>query len=154
MKLEVLRFSDNGDSTNGLLFDVSDGKRKFLCYTLEDERREEKVPGETCIPEGNYSVGFRRVGGFDAKYSERFSDIHIGMLEILDVPGFKHILIHCGNTDEDTAGCLLVGDTQSNNKKVKNGFIGESTQAYKRIYAQIALALKQGEEVTIDYKFL
>ena len=36
MKLEVLRFSSQVDSTSGILFDVSDNKRKFLCYTLED----------------------------------------------------------------------------------------------------------------------
>ena len=154
MELEVIRFNDNGDSTNGLLFDISNGERKFLCYTLEDERREKKVYGETCIPEGKYNIGFRRVGGYDARYAKRFSDIHIGMLEVLDVPNFKYILIHCGNTDEDTAGCLLLGDTQSSNKKLRNGFIGKSTQAYKRVYTRIALALQSGEDVTIEYKLL
>lgn len=42
MKLQVLRFNSQSDSTNGLLFDVTNGI-KFLCYTLEDERREEKL---------------------------------------------------------------------------------------------------------------
>ena len=39
MKLEVLRFSSQKDSTNGILFDVTEG-REFLCYTLEDEYRD------------------------------------------------------------------------------------------------------------------
>ena len=86
------------------------------------------------------------------KYSKRFSDIHIGMLHVLDVPGFEYILIHCGNTDEHTAGCLLVGDSQENNQITKDGFIGKSTQAYKRIYPRIAEAIDCGEEVTITYK--
>ena len=154
MKLEVIRFNDNGDSTNGLLFDISNGERKFLCYTLEDEGRQTKVYGETRIPEGEYCIGWRTVGGFNARYSERFSDIHVGMLEVMDVPGFTHILIHCGNDDEDTAGCLLVGDTQSNNNTVKNGFIGKSVAAYKKLYTNIALALESGEDVTIEYKVL
>ena len=47
----------------------------------------------------------------------------MGMLHVLDVPNFKYILIHCGNTDEDTAGCLLLGDTQENNLVKKDGFI-------------------------------
>ena len=94
------------------------------------------------------------MGGYDARYAKRFPDIHIGMLEVLDVPDFKYILIHCGNTDEDTAGCLLLGDTQSSNKRLKNGFIGKSTQAYKRVYTQIALALQSGEDVTLEYKLL
>ena len=36
MKLEVLRISSEGTSTNGILFDVTNNKRKFLSYTLED----------------------------------------------------------------------------------------------------------------------
>ena len=76
----------------------------------------------------------------------------MGMLEVCDVPNFKYILIHCGNTDEDTAGCLLVGDTQENNNIKKNGFIGRSTAAYTRIYPDIADALRKGEDVTIEYR--
>ena len=151
MKLEVIRFNKGEDSTNGILFDITD-ERKFLCYTLEDESREEKVYGETCIPEGEYRINFRREGGYHAKYSKRFADIHMGMLEVCDVPNFKYILLHCGNTDEDTAGCLLLGDTQENNNIKKNGFIGRSTQAYTRVYPKIAKALKEEEEVTIIYR--
>ena len=151
MKLEVIRFNKGEDSTNGILFDITD-ERKFLCYTLEDEYRKEKVYGETCIPEGEYQINFRTEGGYHAKYSKRFADIHMGMLEVCDVPNFKYILIHCGNTDEDTAGCLLVGDTQENNNVKKNGFIGKSTKAYMRIYPPIAKALEDGEEVTINYR--
>ena len=151
MKLEVIRFNKGEDSTNGILFDTTN-ERKFLCYTLEDESRKQKVYGETCIPEGKYRINFRAEGGYHAKYSKRFADIHMGMLEVCDVPNFKYILIHCGNTDEDTAGCLLVGDTQENNNIKKNGFIGRSTAAYTRIYPDIADALSKGEEVTIEYR--
>ena len=150
MKLEVIRFNKGKDSTNGILFDITN-ERKFLCYTLEDESRTEKVAGETCIPEGEYRLGFRTVGGFDARYADRFADIHMGMLQVLDVPNFKYILIHCGNTDEDTAGCLLLGDSQENNNIKENGFIGKSTHAYYRVYQEIAEALEK-EEVTIVYR--
>ena len=151
MKLEVLRFSNGTDSTNGILFEVED-KRKFLAYTLEDEYRDEKKYGETRIPEGTYELALRKVGGYNEKYKKRFSDIHIGMLHVTNVPNFEYILIHCGNTDEHTAGCLLVGDSQENNQITKDGFIGKSTQAYKRIYPAIAEAIDCGEEVTITYK--
>tara|TARA_X000001382_G_scaffold43929_1_gene29659 strand:+ start:326 stop:802 length:477 start_codon:yes stop_codon:yes gene_type:complete len=150
MKLEVLRFSSGKDSTSGLLFDVSND-RQFLAYTLEDEYRDNKVYSETRIPAGTYKIRLRTEGGFHAKYSKRFQDIHKGMLHIVDVPGFDYILIHCGNTDEHTAGCLLVGDTQNNNMVEEDGFIGRSTAAYKRIYPSIAEALEQGKEVTIEY---
>lgn len=152
MKLEVIRFNKGVDSTNGILFDISDGARKFLCYTLEDEGRDKKVQGETCIPEGEYRLGIRNVGGFHKKYSKRFADIHMGMLEICDVPNFSYVLIHCGNTDEHTAGCLLVGDTQENNNIKKDGFIGKSTAAYMRIYPDIVKAVAKDEESTIIYR--
>ena len=163
MDLEVIRFSSGTDSTNGILLETIqqgneiDGifkQKKFLAYTLEDEYRNEKVFGETRIPNGTFRVGLRKVGGYHAKYSKRFPHIHIGMLHVLDVPGFEYILIHCGNTDEHTAGCLLVGDSQENNQITKDGFIGKSTQAYKRIYPRIGEAIECGEEVTITYRSL
>lgn len=151
MKLQVLRISSQADSTSGLLFEVTDIGKRFLCYTLEDEHRALKVRGETRIPAGTYQIGLRREGGFHGRYTKRFPGLHKGMLHILDVPNFEYVLIHTGNTDEHTAGCLLVGDSQENNVVIKDGFVGKSTQAYKRIYPKIAKALEMGEEVVIEY---
>ena len=150
MKLKVIRFSSQKDSTSGLLFDVT-GETKFLCYTLEDERREEKVMAETRIPAGVYSILLRKEGGFHGRYTKKYGAMHKGMLHVQDVPNFKWILIHTGNTDEHTAGCLILGDSQENNVLMKDGFIGKSVQAYKRVYPPIAEALENGEEVTIEY---
>ena len=151
MKLEVLRFSSQKDSTSGLLFEVTDVKRHFLCYTLEDERRALKVRGETRVPAGTYKIELRNEGGFHEKYTKKYPGIHRGMLHIVDVPNFEYILIHTGNTDEHTAGCLIVGDAQENNLLLPDGFVGKSVNAYKRIYPSIAKAIGQGEEVTITY---
>ena len=151
MQLEVLRFSSQEDSTSGLLFEVTDIKRHFLCYTLEDERRALKVKGETRVPAGTYKIKLRKEGGFHAKYTKKYGGFHRGMLHICDVPNFEYILIHTGNTDEHTAGCLLVGDSQENNVIIKDGFIGKSGNAYKRIYPAIAKAIELNEEVTITY---
>ena len=73
------------------------------------------------------------------------------MLHITDVPNFEFILIHTGNTDEHTDGCLIVGDSQENNSVATDGFVGKSRIAYKRIYPRIAKALENNEEVTIRY---
>ena len=151
MKLEVLRFSSQVDSTSGLLFEVTDIKKHFLCYTLEDERRALKVRGETRVPAGTYKIDLRTEGGFHSRYDRKYPGVHIGMLHVLDVPNFEYILIHTGNTDEHTAGCLIVGDAQENNKILADGFVGKSVNAYKRIYPSIAKAIQQGEEVTITY---
>jgi len=123
----------------------------FLCYSLEDEHRDDKVMGRTRIPSGTYDLGLRIEGGLHKKYSSRFADIHKGMLHIKNVPNFEYICVHCGNDSEDTEGCLLVGDTQSNNKVDSLGFVGKSVQAYKRIYPKIAQAILGGEKVTIEF---
>jgi hypothetical protein len=150
MKLEVLRFSSQNDSTLSMLFDVTDNCRKFLCFSLEDEYREVKVMGETRIPKGVYNLGLRKEGGFYTRYNEKFGAMNIGMIQVQDVPGFEYILWHIGNTDEDTAGCLLLGDTSQQNI-TKGGFIGSSTDAYKRVYPPIAAAIESGEEVKVEY---
>ena len=151
MKLKVLRFSSQEDSTSGLLF--LEGKKglEFLCYTLEDERRVLKVKGETRVPSGTYKIELRTEGGFHEKYKKKYGGFHKGMLHVTNVPNFEYILIHTGNTDEHTAGCLLVGDSQENNIIIKDGFIGKSVNAYKRIYPNISRAIERNEEVTIEY---
>ena len=150
IKLEVLRVSSESDSSSGLVFDITNG-RKFLCYSLEDEYRNDKIMHETRVPAGTYQIKLRKEGGFNARYTKKYGNFHKGMLHVQDVPGFEYILIHTGNTDEHTSGCLIVGDSQENNQLIKNGFIGKSVQAYKRIYTPIAEALEKGEEVTITY---
>jgi len=107
MKLEVIRFSSQSDSTLGLLFDVTDG-RKFLCFTIEDEARETKVKGETRIPAGTYKLKLRKEGGYHNRYVSKFGAMHKGMIHVQDVPGFTYILWHTGNTDDHTDGCLLL----------------------------------------------
>ena len=147
MKLTVVRTQFGTDATNGLLF--IDGI--FECYTLEDQYQAVKVMHETCIPEGTYDINFRKTGGFHAKYSERYKNAHYGMLHIQDVPNFTYILIHTGNTDEHTSGCLIVGETQQDLEVSKDGFIGSSTVAYKKMYAKVAGQLLQGKPVSIEY---
>jgi len=149
MKLQLLRINSQADYTSGILFQVcDDGSKEFLCYTLEDEYRANKVKHETRIPAGTYEMALRKVGGFHQRYEKRFNDIHKGMLELIGVPNFQYILIHCGNTDEHTSGCILVGQTQEYGKK--DGWIGRSTQAYFDVYPMIAQALEDGEDVQIE----
>ena len=148
--IEVLRYSSGVDSTLGILSENGPEGREFLAYTLEDEFREEKVSAETRIPEGTYDVKLRTTGGFHSRYAAKFGDWHKGMLHVQDVPGFEYILIHTGNTDEHTMGCLLVADSSTQNI-TKDGFIGASVSAYKRIYPSLAQWLLDGNILTITY---
>ena len=150
MKLELYRFSSQNESTLGILYLVNDGtnQKDFLCFTLEDEKRSVKVYGETRIPKGTYQIEYRKEGGYHNKYTKRFPSIHRGMLEVRDVPNFTHILLHCGNTDNDTDGCLLVGNVISQNI-TKDGFLGQSTDCYKRIYPILADILDKQKQLSI-----
>ena len=147
MKLQVVRTQFGTDATNGLLF--VDGL--FECYTLEDQYQAVKVMHETCIPEGTYDIKFRTVGGFHEKYKKRYGNDHYGMLHLQDVPNFTYILIHAGNTDEHTSGCLIVGETQQDLDLSDDGFIGHSGVAYKKLYKKVAKELLLGKSVTIEY---
>jgi len=144
MEIDIIRTQFGKDATNGLLFING----VFECYTLEDQYQDKKVYGETCIPEGSYDVVLRKEGGFHNRYKARY-DFHKGMLEIKDIPNFKWVLFHLGNTDENTAGCVLVGDTQQDLDVSKDGFIGSSGNAYKKFYPKVATALENGESVSL-----
>jgi len=143
--LKLLRYSSKNDDTLGLLHVVTNEKMQFLSFTLEDEYRTQKLRGETRIPAGTYQINLRNEGGLTRKYAGRFPNIHKGMLWLRDVPNFKFIYIHVGNRDEDTEGCILVGDTADSNVD-GDGMIGSSRAAYKRIYPMLA---KQAELVNL-----
>lgn len=150
MILELYRFSSQNESTLGILYLVNNetNQKDFLCFVLEDEKRSVKVYGETRIPKGTYKIEYRKEGGYHNKYKKRFPSIHRGMLEIRDVPNFTHILLHCGNTDDDTDGCLLLGNVVSQNI-TKDGFLGQSTDCYKRIYPILSEILDSQKQLSI-----
>jgi hypothetical protein len=120
----------------------------WFCFGLEDEPRAHKIPAETRIPSGVYQIGVKTTGYFDLRYRGKFPDIHRGMLEVLRVLNFTDILIHIGNDDDDTAGCLLVG---SNAVTTNRLYIASSTHAYKSLYNHCIKAAFAGE-LTIEYR--
>ncbi|MCP4258133.1 MAG: hypothetical protein GY774_11650 [Planctomycetes bacterium] len=139
MKIDVDRFISDEDSTiSKVMVD-----NQFVCFGLEDEFREEKIVDETRIPAGTYQVSLRTEGGFHQRYTNRFPEFHRGMLHIRNVPNFEFILIHCGNTDEDTSGCLLVG-TQANTDHGNMSVIS-STIAYRKFYPLVVDAAESGD---------
>ena len=143
MKITVTRIKSDREATISTV--EIDGK--FQCFGLEDEYRENKVPGETRIPVGSYDITVRKVGGFHNRYSKKFPNHHKGMLWVRDVPNFEYILIHIGNTDDNTAGCLLVGKNGNTSGELS---VGNSTGAYKELYAKVIDAAINGD-LTIEY---
>jgi len=141
VRIELKRFYETDDATIGFI----GVNGTVMLFSLEDEGREEKVMHETRIPAGIYRIGLKSSGGFSKRYKERFN-FHVGMLELQGVPGFTDILIHCGNTDDDTSGCVLVGMQAD----LDTDRILKSTKAYEILYKMVIEAMNNGEEVSIS----
>lgn len=151
MKIKIDRTYRKYSYTIGKLF--IDGK--FFCNTLEDKDRglrqstplsdieKIKVPSQTAIPTGIYRVILNQV-------SPRFSQVEVyksidGKLpRLLDVPGFDGVLIHAGNTDKDTAGCILVGENKEKGKVLNSRII------FFKLYSLMKDAIKRGEVITLE----
>ena len=132
MELKLRRIAKRPTYTIGHLYNGD----SYVCDSLEDTWRDlnkvKKVKGKTAIPEGRYRIIMA--------YSQRFGR---EMPLLCDVPQFVGILIHAGNTDEDTEGCILVGE---------NKVIGKVVNS--RYHAQIVSemindAIENGEKVFI-----
>lgn len=133
MKLRLERLWKKSGYTVGRLY--VDGK--LFCNTLEDVVRrlpeEKKIPGKTAIPAGTYRVIFN--------WSPKFGR---NLPRLLNVPCFEGILIHPGNTAEDSAGCILVG------KNTSTGRLSESRYTSDRLNVLIEDAQRKGEAITIE----
>lgn len=147
MNLLLRRRHDDGEATIGALF--IDGE--WVCDTLEDQHQVVKKSGETRIPAGKYRIEIKPLdtSRFDASAKKKMGEHHKGMLRLVDVPGFTEILIHTGNTEKHTAGCILVG---LGTGKDSNGHhqVVNSWKAYRKVYPPIAEAIRKPERVTIE----
>ena len=132
MIIGVVRYKSNQQRTFGRLY--IDGHLE--CFTCEDAFHAKKIPGKTRIPAGSYRIEMRYSPKFSPKYKHE-------MLWLRDVPNFEYVLIHKGNTENDTAGCLLVGLGVN-----ENGIVG-STLAYDLLYPKIEKQINAGKPVWI-----
>lgn len=143
MELSLSRFKSDNDSTIGILFKDNNA---FECFTLEDEHRDVKVKAETRIPSGRYQVKFREVlSGKTTAYRNRYP-FFTWHLELQDVPNFKYVYIHVGNNDDDTEGCILLGESCDASSMT----IGHSRDAFTKFYKMIKDELIHGREVWIN----
>ncbi len=140
MELTLSRQTYTEESTTGDL--LVDGAHE--CFVCEDKYREPsgpKVFGKTAIPEGRFGVTIERSPRF-SKMAGR--DVFLPRLH--DVPGFEGVLIHTGNTPEDTEGCLLVGCVLGVNR------VDSSRVALANLQPKIQAAIDRGEKVFITVK--
>lgn len=150
LELELYRISSGTTSTLGILYI----DRKARAFTVEDEYRFEKKPGETRIPAGVYPIQYRKAGKMLAKYQEKFRGQieHPGMLELQGVPGFEFVYIHFGNREDETDGCILVNRIATLDTQFGGGIGGDSVSIYLSIYREISAALNAGRKVVITVR--
>lgn len=132
MELTLNRIFLGSSATIGELY----VDREHIADTLEDRVRPEgeKVYGKTAIPEGTYEVKLT--------YSPRFKKI---LPEILNVPNFTGIRIHCGNSSADSSGCVLVGTWDGE----KEDWISDSKIAFNELMSLLQKAADNKEKVAI-----
>lgn len=132
MELTLNRIFLGSSATIGELY----VDREHIADTLEDRVRPEgeKVYGETAIPEGTYEMVL--------SYSPRFKKI---LPEILNVPNFTGIRIHCGNSSADSSGCILVGTWDGE----KEDWISDSKIAFNELMSLLQKAADNKEKVAI-----
>lgn len=95
MHLTLTRFATHKNATLGML----DGQGVNL-WTLEDLWKENQRQ-ISCIPTGEYKCKPHGWNGEKVKFPK--------VWEVMNVPSRDAILIHAGNTERDTLGCILVG---------------------------------------------
>ena len=136
MKLELIRPipQDNGYTLGRLLVDGV----KF-CATLEptargltssmtlQEIKANKVKGKTAIPTGIYHVDMSTVS--PRLKNKSYAKPYGGRVPRLQgVKGFDGVLIHPGNTADDTEGCILVG------RNTEVGRLTDSKATYCKLF--------------------
>lgn len=159
-ELDLRRIVDNGDATAGYMVEMNPNPF-FIGYTCEDQKQlNGKVKGETRIPGGGkrYELVINNVlTNLTKAYRERYNWFEFHIM-VKDVEGFVGIYLHIGNDDDDTDGCILIGDTQ-NNIMLKPAIgkpILNSTNAFRRFYERYYPLLKKGDKVFLtihDEKF-
>lgn len=118
----------------------------FFCNTIEDTVRElpavcpdtsrarsctckEKIYARTAIPVGVYKITLE----YSPRFKRRMPYLH-------NVSHFLGILIHSGNTEMDSAGCIIVGEN------TVKGKVLNSRATFQRLYAR----LEKGKDITIQ----
>lgn len=118
---------------------------EYFCDTLEDTDRglsqvmpleqimAKKIKNQTAIPTGTYVIDMNTVSPKYSNFSKypwaKPYDAKIPRLKA--VPGYFGVLIHPGNTNADTSGCILVGE----NKVV--GKVINSQLTWKKLMAKL-----------------
>lgn len=126
--------------------------------TIEDTVRQKKIHGKTAIPYGVYLLKTR----FSPKFSKYFfwSDKNKKLIDaisyfkldnkedyrihdliwLFNIPDYEFVLIHWGNSETDTEGCIVIGTTKDSKQVIRSRL--KYQEIYPFIYEQIKLGNK------------
>ena len=111
------------------------------------EIKAKKIYGQTAIPTGTYNI---RMDIISPKYSSKlwYSKNCYGgrMPRIENIKGFDGVLIHPGNSNVDTYGCILVG------RNTIKGQVTNSKEVFLGLFKQLHKAYEKGEKISITIK--
>lgn len=127
---------------------------EYICDTIEDKDRgltdkmseqeiaKMKVASKTAIPTGTYKLTLDIVSPKFIQKAYYYNFCKGKLPRLIGVKGFDGVLIHKGNTQKDSAGCIIVGYN-----KVK-GQVVDSQKAFEKLYKII---LARGiKEITVQ----
>lgn len=159
MKLLLERIFTNERYTIGHLYFINEetNEKTFICDTLEDcdrdldesmtiqEIAQKKVYTKTAIPTGTYDI---TLNVKSPKYSNfkkypTYKEWDGYLPRFRKVKGFDGILIHIGNTEQDSSGCILVGEN-----KVK-GQVINSTVTFRRLMNEWFVPCRERNEKVV-----
>lgn len=124
------RMEINGRYFCDTLEDTDRGLRESM---TEDEIAALKVKGATAIPTGTYRIDMQT-------RSPRFGRV---LPRLLRVKGYAGVLIHSGNTADDTEGCILVGENR------ERGKVLNSRATLERLLVFLRAAQAEGEKIEL-----
>ena len=154
MKLTLIRKYKKPDYTIGLLYING----VFFCNTIEDTDRglsdkmklsdieKIKIDGKTAIPTGSYEITLDVVSPKFSTYSFYKETCNGKVPRLLNVKGFKGILIHVADGyrgAELVQGCIGIGLN-----KIKGGLL-EGKEYFKRLYSTLLEAYNNKEKIFI-----
>lgn len=131
---------------------------KWFCNMIEDKDRglkqmdplstikAKKVYAETAIPSGKYRITLDVVSPKFSANSYYYKVCKGRMPRLLNVPGYEGILIHCGTSALDSAGCLICG------LNTVKGKVTSSRLYFERLYKLLDAANKRNEIIEIEIK--
>lgn len=147
IKILVKRIAKKTKYTIGKLFingvfyanTLEDADRGLTQNMSEDEIKSKKIYGETAVPTGTYKIDMSTVSPKFRNHS--WAKPYKGKIpRLTNVKGFDGVLIHPGNSDQDTLGCLLVG---------KNDVVGKVTNSVNYFHKIMTELIKEPNNITL-----